>query len=53
MSLTTTQHDILVKHLKDVGIGHQEPFEEFYDHIATAVEKDKPDDLRAYLREII
>jgi len=53
MSLTTTQHDILVKYLKDVGIGHQEPFEEFYDHIATSIEKDKPEDISTYLREVI
>ncbi len=53
MSLTTTQHDILVKYLKGVGIGHQEPFEEFYDHIATAIEKDKPEDVSTYLREVI
>ncbi|KYG72051.1 hypothetical protein EV198_0096 [Roseivirga ehrenbergii] len=53
MSLTTEQHDILVKYLKGVGIGHQEPFEEFYDHIATAIEKDKPEDVSTYLREVI
>jgi hypothetical protein len=53
MSLTTAQHDILVKYLKDCGIGYQEPFEEFYDHIATAIEKDKPDDLKEYFREVI
>ncbi|KYG80858.1 hypothetical protein AWW67_08530 [Roseivirga seohaensis] len=53
MSLTTAQHDILVKYLKDVGIGHQEPFEEFYDHIATAIETDKPEDVNTFLREVI
>lgn len=53
MSLTTAQHDILVKYLKDVDIKHQEPFEEFYDHIATAFEKDKPKDFNRFLREVI
>ena len=53
MSLTTAQHNVLVKYLKDVGIGHQEPFEEFYDHIATAIEKDKPHDLKEYFRGVI
>jgi hypothetical protein len=53
MSLTTTQHDILVKYLKDCGIGYQEPFEEFYDHIATAIEKDQPENLSQYFREVI
>mgnify|MGYP003665792140 CR=1 FL=1 len=53
MSLTTAQHDILVKYLKDVEIKHQEPFEEFYDHIATAIENDKPEDVNTFLREVI
>ena len=52
MSLTTTQHDILVKYLKDVGIKHQEPFEEFYDHIATGFEKSHTLDLSTYIRDI-
>ena len=39
MSLTITQHDLLVKFLKDVGIRNQEPFEAFYDHFVTAFEK--------------
>jgi hypothetical protein len=53
MSLTTTQHDLLVKYLKDVEIKHQEPFEEFYDHIATAIEKEQPDDINEFIREVI
>lgn len=53
MSLTIAQHDILVKYLKDVNIVQQEPFEEFYDHIATAIEKDKPEDVNIFLREVI
>jgi hypothetical protein len=53
MSLTTAQHDILVKYLKDVEIKHQEPFEEFYDHIATAIEKEQPDDINEFMREVI
>ena len=52
MSLTTAQHNILVKYLKDVGIKLQEPFEEFYDHIATAFEKSDADDLQKYIREV-
>lgn len=52
MSLTTAQHDILVKYLKDVGIKLQEPFEEFYDHIATAFEKSDAHDLQKYIREV-
>ena len=52
MSLTTTQHDILVKYLKVVGIVHQEPFEEFYDHIATGFEKSHLLDLSTYIREV-
>ncbi|KYG80859.1 hypothetical protein AWW67_08535 [Roseivirga seohaensis] len=52
MSLTTEQHDILVKYLKDVGIKDQEPFEEFYDHIATGFEKNQTLELSTYIREI-
>jgi hypothetical protein len=53
MSLTTTQHDILVKYLKDVGIRNQEPFEEFYDHIVTAFEKSDAIDIRLFIKEAI
>lgn len=53
MSLTTTQHDILVKYLKDVGIRNQEPFEEFYDHIVTAFEKSDAADIRLFIKEVI
>lgn len=53
MSLTTTQHDLLVKYLKGLEIKTQEPFEEFYDHIATAIEKEQPDDINEFLREVI
>jgi hypothetical protein len=52
MSLTTAQHDVLVKYLKDVGIKHQEPFEEFYDHIATGFEKNHVLDLNTYILTI-
>jgi hypothetical protein len=52
MSLTTTQHDVLVKYLKDVGIKDQEPFEEFYDHIATGFEKNHVLDLNTYILTI-
>ena len=53
MKLTQEQHHALVKYLKDVGIKQQEPFEEFYDHIATAIEKEQPDDINEFIREII
>uniref|UniRef100_UPI004048A87F hypothetical protein n=1 Tax=Roseivirga sp. TaxID=1964215 RepID=UPI004048A87F len=53
MSLTTTQHDLLVKYLKDVEIIHQEPFEEFYDHIVTAFEKNEATDIRLFIKEAI
>jgi hypothetical protein len=53
MSLTIAQHKILVKYLKDVGIKCQEPFEEFYDHIATGFEKSDETDLDAYIRNIV
>jgi hypothetical protein len=53
MSLTTAQHDILVKYLKDVGIRNQEPFEEFYDHIVTAFEKSDTTDIRLFIKEVI
>lgn len=53
MSLTTAQHDLLVKYLKGLEIKTQEPFEEFYDHIATAIEKEQPDDINEFLREVI
>ncbi|WP_323758118.1 hypothetical protein [Roseivirga sp.] len=52
MSLTTAQHDILVKYLKAVEIKHQEPFEEFYDHIATGFEKSHVLDLSTYIRDV-
>ncbi|MFT6053421.1 MAG: hypothetical protein ACJASP_000303 [Roseivirga sp.] len=52
MSLTTAQHDLLVKYLKDVGIKHQEPFEEFYDHIATGFEKSHVFDLDTYIGNV-
>jgi len=52
MKLTEEQHDILVKYLKVVGIGHQEPFEEFYDHIATGFEKSHVLDLSTYIRDV-
>jgi hypothetical protein len=53
MSLTKAQHDLLVKYLKDLGIRNQEPFEEFYDHIVTAFEKEQPDDINEFVREVI
>ena len=52
MSLTKDQDKYLSQYLKDVGISHQEPFEEFYDHIATAFEESGDNDLKTYIRDV-
>lgn len=52
MRLTKEQHNFLCQYLKDVGIRHQEPFEELYDHIATAFEQSSQQDIRTYIYEI-
>lgn len=49
MSLSTEQHKYLCQYLKDVGIYHQEPFEEFYDHIATSFEQSGASDLKVFI----
>ncbi|MBO6497468.1 MAG: hypothetical protein JJ978_18020 [Roseivirga sp.] len=52
MRLTDEQHEYLSKYLKNVGIEHQEPFEEFYDHIATGFEESHVENLKLYIRDI-
>lgn len=52
MSLSTDQDKFLCQYLKDVGIRHQEPFEEFYDHIATAFEQSGDRDIKLYIRDV-
>lgn len=52
MSLSLEQHKYLSKYLKDVGIEHQEPFEEFYDHIATGFQESCSTDIEYYVRNV-
>jgi hypothetical protein len=52
MGLTHQQHITLSKYLKAVGIKEQEPFEEFYDHIATGFERSQIHDLQHYIESI-
>jgi hypothetical protein len=53
MGLTHQQHITLSKYLKAVGIKEQEPFEEFYDHIATGFERSQIQDLQHYIERIV
>ncbi len=52
MRLTNEQHETLSHYLCTVGIKEQEPFEEFYDHIATGFEESHEQDLKRYIRNI-
>ena len=52
MSLSQEQNKYLCQFLKDVGIRDQEPFEEFYDHIATGFEISNYTDIKEYIQNI-
>lgn len=52
MSLSQEQEKYLCQYLKDVGIIDQEPFEEFYDHIATGFETSEYTDIKEYIHNI-